>query len=72
MDGEPKLRFPAPARPLGAPEVHRDLFPGLKEIVVRHQSEPQRIVDSRIAWIIDRIGAANHSLIVILSGYLAQ
>jgi len=72
VDGKPELRFPTPARPLGAAEVCRDLFPGLKEIVARHQSEPRRIVDSRIAWIVDRIGAANHILIVILKWFLAQ
>jgi hypothetical protein len=66
MDGEPKLCFPAPAGPLGAPEVRCDLFPGLEEILVRHQSEPWRIVESRAIWIVDHMGAADHSLIVIL------
>ena len=47
MDGEPELCFPTPARPLGASEVRRDLFPGLEEVLVRHQPEPRRIVESR-------------------------
>jgi len=72
MDGEPKLCFPAPARPFGSPEVRRDLFPGLEEVLVPHQSEPRGVVESRTIWIVDRIGAADHNIIVILDWCRAQ
>jgi hypothetical protein len=67
MDGELKLCFPAPARPLGAPDVRRDLFPGLEEVFVRHQSDPWRTVESLTSWIVDRMGAADHNLIMMLN-----
>jgi hypothetical protein len=66
MDREPKLCFPAPTRPFGAPEVRGDLFPGLEEVLVHHQPEPWRSVESRTSWIIDRMGAADHNLIIIV------
>jgi len=72
MDGEPMLCFPAFAGPLGAAEVGGDLLPGLEEVLVSHQPEPWRIVTSRTIWTVDRIGAANHILIIILNWFLAQ
>ena len=30
-------------------------------------SEPRRIVESRTAWSVDRIGAADHTILVILT-----
>jgi hypothetical protein len=72
MDGEPKLCFPAPTRPFGAPEVRRDLFPGLEEVLVHHQPRSRRIVESRTSWKVDRMGAANHNLIIILDWFRAQ
>jgi hypothetical protein len=72
MDGEPKLCFPAPAGPLGALEVRRNLFPRLEEILVRHQIEPWRIVESRAIWIVDHMGAADLSVIVLLDWRCAQ
>ena len=72
MDGEPKLCFPTPAGPLGAPEVRRDFFPGLEEVLVRHQPEPWSIVEPRTIWIVDRIAAADHNIIVILDWCRAQ
>ena len=72
MDGEPMLYFPTFARPLGAAEVCRDFFPGLKEVVVRHQLEPWGIIASHTISIVDRMGPADHSLIVILDWCCAQ
>ena len=66
MDGEPKLCFPAPTRPFGAPEVRRDLFPGLEEVLVHYQPGHWKSVESRTSWNVDRMGAADHNLIIIL------
>jgi hypothetical protein len=67
-----ELRFPAPAGSFGTPEICGDLFPGLEEVVFRHQPGPLRNVESHTAWIVARIGAADHKTIVILGGRLAQ
>ena len=72
VDGQPELRFPTPARSLGASEICGNLFPGLEEVAVRHQSGLRRIVESPTAWVVDRIGTADHNMIVILVWRFSQ